>query len=180
MRQRHCCVNKLHQYQFTPLIFLSIFGARIRDNDNRHVYSVQKYKQKSRQHKGGDRHPSNMHSVFRFLTTLFVSFSVVQAFFSSSHRWQNSIQRQQAASALMYHNFYSRQELIRNTASNSNSRTRASSSSSSLSSDVEPSAASSSRAINSGNSSAFLDFDGMTQTYVNGCPYVCVLFHLLS
>ena len=97
-----------------------------------------------------------MFSLFRFAVTLSVTVSVVTAFFGAQHRWQDSLSRRGTGVTTILRRLNARAS----TPSSSSSSFSLASSSSSSSSETSSAAALPSQAINAGNSSAFLEFDG--------------------
>ena len=95
-----------------------------------------------------------MFSLFRFAVTLSVTVSVVTAFFGAQHRWQDSLSRRGSGVTTILRRLNARASTP---SSSSSSFSLASSSSSS---ETSSAAALPSQAINAGNSSAFLEFDG--------------------
>ena len=95
-----------------------------------------------------------MFSLFRFAVTLSVTVSVVTAFFGAQHRWQDSLSRRGTGVTTILRRLNAR------ASTPSSSSSSFSSASSSSSSETSSAAALPSQAINAGNSSAFLEFDG--------------------
>ena len=93
-----------------------------------------------------------MFSIFRFAVTLSVTVSVVTAFFGAHHRWQDSLYRRGSGMTTILRRLSARASI---SSSSSSSLSLASSSSETSSAAALPS-----QAINAGNSSAFLEFDG--------------------